>query len=206
MTLQKTIDNLNRENDLVVVSPAAISIKSLVVPGADYIQIGPTLNGFHLEFQSDIEYFGDDGSTGPIGGLTYNETGILRFNVSQAGLYNLVAVLNYNYDNHIDITQPVPSPPADGTVAMQVGGKRDVDPYLIKAQIRMASGKKIREYIFFKAVPEPDFYQSYTDSDRTVFEARFQLLQDTSKPEEKRYFSVTDYFDSYYGSITAPNY
>ncbi|MFH1515724.1 MAG: hypothetical protein ABIG42_09735 [bacterium] len=206
MTLQKTIDNLSRENDLVVVSPATISIKSLVVPGADYTQIGPTMNGFHVEFQSDVEYFGDDGSTGPIGGVTYNETGILRFSLSQAGLFNLVAVLNYNYDDHIDITQPVVNPPQDGTVVMKVGGKRDVDSYSVKAQIRMASGKKIREYIFFKAVPEPDFLQSYTDSDRTVFEARFKLLQDISQPEEKRYFSVTDYFDSDYGSITAPNY
>jgi hypothetical protein len=206
MTLQKTIEEINRNKELITISPAVVSVKRLGAASPEYVQIGPVIDGVHIGFRSDVEQFCDDGTTGPIGAVVYGESVTLRFTLAQAGIFNLATALNYNDEDYIGITQPVENPPADGVVAFQPGGKRDVEEYEIKVQIRLASGKKIREYIFFKAVPEPDFAHAYTRDERTVYECEFSLLMDQSKPDGKRYFSVTDYFDSEHGEIGAPGY
>lgn len=206
MTLQKTIEEINRNKELITISPAVISVKRFGEAIPEYVQIGPVIDGVHVGFSSDVQRFCDDGTTGPIGAVVYGESVTLRFALAQAGIFNLATALNYYDEGYIGITQPVADPPADGVVVFQPGGKRDVEEYEIKVQIRMASGNKIREYIFFKAVPEPDFAHAYTRDERTVYECEFRLLIDKSKPEGKRYFSVTDYLDSEHGVIGAPNY
>lgn len=206
MTLQKTIDEINRNNELVTLSPAVVSIKRLGATAPEYMQIGPTIDGVHIDLNSNVNHFGDDGSTGPIGAIVYGESVTLRLSLAQAGLFNLLTALNYNDEDYIDITQPVAGPVGDGVVAFQSGGKRDVEEYEIKVQIRLASGNKIREYIFFKAIPEPDFTHGYRHNERTVYECNFKLLMDQSKPDCKQFFSVTDYFDSEHSEINPPNY
>lgn len=206
MTLQKTIEEINRNKELITISPAVVSVKRLGASSAEYVQIGPVIDGVHVGFSSDVDHYCDDGATGPIGAVVYGESAILRFTLAQAGIFNLATALNYNDEDYIEITQPVVDPPADGVVVFQPGGKRDVEEYEIKVQIRLASGKKIREYIFFKAVPEPDFAHAYTRDERTVYDCEFRLLMDQSKPDGKRYFSVTEYFDSEHGVISPPDY
>ena len=134
------------------------------------------------------------------------ENGLLKFSLSQAGLYNLAIAMNCNDEDHIEITQPVSDPASDGEVHFQMGGRHDCEEYEIIVQAKIASGKKIREYIFFKAVPETDFIHRYMDDSKTLIECRFKLFMDLSKPADKRYFSITDYFDSDHGTIEKPFY
>jgi hypothetical protein len=206
MTLTKTLDDVKRDNRLVILSPAVVSVKRLKATNPSYVQLGPTFGGVEISTAADVEYFGDDATVGPIGGLVTGENVSLRFSLSQAGIYNLATAINYNDEDNIEITQPVADPPDDGVVLLQAGGKRNLEQYEIKIQVSLDSGKKIREYIFFKAVPDVDFMHRYVDKSRTLCECRFRVLVDTSKPEGKRYFSVTDYLDSDHGTIEAPLY
>lgn len=206
MTLQKQMDDLSRDNRLLVASSGVVSVKRLNALHPEYYQVGPTVGGLEVFFQSDVEYFGDDGTNGPVGGLVIGESARLRFSLSQGGMFNLSIAMNYNNDDHIDITQPVVSPPSDGKIQLKAGGKRDLEEYEIRVQIKSASGQKIREYIFYKAVPMPNFSQRYIDGSRTLVECNFVLLMDTSKAESERYFTVVDYVDSEYGQIETPSY
>jgi hypothetical protein len=207
MTLQKQVDDLSRDNRLLVASSGVVSVKRLNASNqTNYYQVGPTVGGFEVFFQSDIEYFGDDATNGPVGGLVIGESARLRFSLSQGGMFNLSMAMNYNNDDHIDITQPVVHPPSDGQIQFKAGGRRDLEEYEIKVQIKSASGQKIREYIFYKAVPAPDFSQRYMDGSRTLVECNFVLLMDISKSESERYFTVVDYVDSDYGQIVPPAY
>jgi hypothetical protein len=204
MTLQKETEELNRDNRLITASSAIISIKKLSAQNPSYVQIGPTIGGLDIRNICEHEFFGDDGTTGPIGALVLNEEMRLRFALSQAGIYNLAVAINADPGSLI-ITQPVPSPPSDGSVALAFGGRRDTETYEIKAEIKKPSEKTIREYIFYIAIPVPDLITHYENGRIVSFECGFRLLMDISKDEGKRYFSVTDYYDSEYGELAPPD-
>lgn len=206
MTLTKTLEPIKQDTRLVVQSPAVVSIKRLSASNPQYMQIGSTIGGVDIDIQTESASYGDDATTGAVGSLVINETASLSFTLSQAGIYNLAIAMNRNDADHIDITQPVMNPPQDGIVNMNFGGRRDMETYEIKVQSRIASGKRIREYIFFKAVPDVSFTHTYIDKFRTVVECRFNLLIDKTKPEDERLFSITDYYDSEQGNIQAPRY
>ena len=205
MTLQKEIAELNRDNRLITATSAIVSLKRLSALNPEYVQVGPTIGGVDILSSCEHGFFGDDATTGPIGGLVLNEEMHLRFALDQTGIYNLAIAINAN-PNDIMIVQPEPSPPSDGVVLLQCGGRRDAEMYEIKVQYRKPSQKAIREYVFFKAVTTPDFVIRHVSGRVVTYECRFRLLEDLSQPDGGRYFSVSDYYDSDYGELVSPNY
>jgi len=205
MTLQKEITELNRDNRLISATSAVVSMKRLSAQNPEYVQVGPTIGGVEILTSCEHGFYGDDATTGPVGGLVLNEEMHLRFSLDQTGIYNLAIAINANPDE-ITIEQPQPSPASDGVVNLAFGGRRDAETYEIKIQYKKPSGKVIREYIFYKAVPTPEFVTRHMSGQVVTFECKFRLLQDLSQDDGKRYFSVADYYDSDYGELTKPNY
>jgi len=204
MTLQKEIEQLNRDNRLIIASSAIISVKRLAALNPSYVQIGPTIGGVEILNLCEHGFFGDDGTTGPIGALVLSEEMHVKFALSQTGLYNLALAINANPDGLI-ITEPVPSPPADGIVSFEFGGRRDAETYEIKVQVKKPSEMMIREYILYKAIPIPDVITHYMNRRVVAYNCTFRLLMDYTKDDGKQYFRVADYYDSEYGELVTPS-
>lgn len=166
--------------NIIVGEPTSILIGSYGTVEGSCTAVGYTEGGAQIVPNSEYYRKRADQSVGVLGVVLTGREPVLRFNMAEGQLQNLLWAIGYDSGGLVDSTN------------LDFGGSKTVDELTIYMNTPGPTAGATRKYTIHKAVSIGNPEVSHVKDDKVMYACEFLILQDTSKAEDKQFVEIDD--------------